>query len=289
MTTQLSAHSVAVSTSEPMLPYWAEIVKIKPEAPGILTYWMRFLDEDLRKRYSFKPGQFNMLSVPGFGEAAISISSDPEKNELIAHTIRMVGNVTQAIGRLKVGDVIGVRGPFGTYWPLEEHKGKDIVITAGGIGLPPIRPAIYYMMHHRQDYGRIIILYGARTPRDLQFIDEHEEWQKAGLELMVTVDVGDETWTGPVGVVPILFYHLRVNPQNSVIFTCGPEIMLRFVVYEALARRISEKSIYVSMERNMKCGMGFCGHCQIGPYFVCKDGPVFRFDMLQPYYNVEEL
>ena len=289
MATQLSTHSIAVSTSEPMLPYWAEIVKIKPEAPGIFTYWLKFLDEGLRKRYSFKPGQFNMLSVPGFGEAAISISSDPEKNELIAHTIRMAGNVTQAIGRLKVGDIIGVRGPFGTYWPLEEHKGKDIVITAGGIGLPPIRPAIYYMMHHRQDYGRIIILYGARTPRDLQFTDEYEEWQKAGIELMVTVDVGDETWTGPVGVVPILFYRLRVNPQSSVIFTCGPEIMLRFVVYEALARRIPEKSIYVSMERNMKCGMGFCGHCQIGPYFVCKDGPVFRFDMLRPYYNVEEL
>ncbi len=289
MATQLFTRSYAISTSEPMMPFWAEIVEIKPEAPGIYTYWLRFQDESLRKGYTFKPGQFNMLSVPGFGEAAISISSDSENTDLIAHTIRMAGNVTQAIGRLKVGDVVGIRGPFGTYWPIEEHKGKDIVITAGGIGLPPIRPAIYYMMRHRQDYGRIIVLYGARTPRDLQFTDEYENWQKAGIELMVTVDVGDETWTGPVGVVPILFYRTRVNPHNSVIYTCGPEIMLRFVIYEALARRIPEKNIYISMERNMKCGMGFCGHCQIGPFFVCKDGPVFRFDVLQPYYNVEEL
>jgi NAD(P)H-flavin reductase len=280
--------ALAVSHKNPMLPYWAEVKEITPEAPGISTYWLRFLDDHLQQQYAFQPGQFNMLYMPGLGESAISISSDPNNNSKIGHTVRLAGNVTQAIGRVKVGDLIGLRGPFGSYWPLDHCKGQDIVIAAGGIGLPPLRPVLYYIMQNRQDYGRVILLYGARTPHDLQFTREYEAWEKAGIELSITVDRGDENWTGLVGVVPILFYRLRVDPRQSIILTCGPEIMIRFVIFEALARRIPPERIFVSLERNMKCGLGFCGHCQIGPFFVCKDGPVFSYARIQPFFNVEE-
>jgi NAD(P)H-flavin reductase len=289
MNTTLLERKSAVSIPESMHPFWAEIDEIAPEAPGISTYWLRFLDPALQVGYHFQPGQFNMLTIPGLGESAISISSDPARNGRIGHTIRFVGNVTNAISRLKVGDVIGVRGPFGTSWPIEKYSRQDVVFAAGGIGLPPIRPAIYHIMKHRQDYGRVILLYGARTPQDLQFHPEYKEWEKAGVELMITVDRADEKWEGLVGVVPLLFYRLRMDPRRTVVFTCGPEIMIRFVIFEALARRIPANRIYVSMERNMKCGMGFCGHCQLGPFFVCKDGPVFSYETIQPYFNVEDL
>jgi NAD(P)H-flavin reductase len=211
-----------------------------------------------------------------------------EDTRLIGHTIRSVGNVTSAISRMKVGDALGLRGPFGNGWPLDEWLGKDIVIASGGIGFPPMRPVLYYVMNHRHDFGRVIVLYGARTPKDLQFHREYKSWQEKEIEVNITVDRGDDAWQGRVGVVPILFYNTRVNPHNTVILTCGPEIMIRFVIFEALARRVPPERIYVSLERNMKCGLGSCGHCQLGPFFVCKDGPVFSFDKLQPYVNVEE-
>lgn len=278
----------AVSPADPMLPFWAEIVEIVHEAPGVSTYWLQFQEAELREGYHFNAGQFNMISVPGLGEAAISISSDMEDTSRIGHTIRSVGNVTSTISRMQVGDVLGVRGPFGNGWALDEWTGKDIVIAAGGIGLPPMRPVIYYVMNHRHQFGKVIVLYGARTPNDLQFNREYEAWRKKDIELNITVDRGDDIWQGRVGVVPILFYNTRVDPHNTVILTCGPEIMIRFVIFEALARRVPPERIYVSLERNMKCGMGSCGHCQLGPFFVCKDGPVFSFDKLQPYVNVEE-
>ena len=287
MITPSALQTVAVSHKMPMLPYWAEIMEVQDEAPGISTYWLRFVDEFLQGSYTFQPGQFNMLYIPGRGESAISISSDCSDRNRVGHTVRLAGNVTRGINKLEPGDLIGIRGPFGTYWPIEACKGQDVVIAAGGIGLPPLRPVLYHIMQHRQDFGRVILLYGARTPGDLQFLREYETWEKAGIELSITVDRGDEDWTGQVGVVPILFYHLRIDPRKSIILTCGPEIMIRFVIYEALARRIPPERIYVSLERNMKCGLGFCGHCQLGPYFVCKDGPVFSFQQIQPFFNVE--
>jgi NAD(P)H-flavin reductase len=278
----------AISPTEPMLPFWAEIVEIVHEAPAVSTYWLQFLDPSLRDGFHFKAGQFNMVSVPGLGEAAISLSSDMEDTRRIGHTIRSVGNVTSAISHMKVGDVLGIRGPFGSWWSLDEYLGKDIVIAAGGIGLPPIRPVLYYVMNHRREFGRVIVLYGARSPNDLQFTREYKAWQEKDIEISVTVDRGDDSWQGRVGVVPILFYNTRVDPHNTVILTCGPEIMIRFVIFEALARRVPPERIFVSLERSMKCGLGSCGHCQLGPFFVCKDGPVFSFDKLQPYVNVEE-
>jgi NAD(P)H-flavin reductase len=218
----------AISSSEPMQSFWAEIVEIVREAPNVSTYWLKVLEPGLQEGFHFKAGQFNMLLVPGVGEVAISISSDIEDTHRIGHTIRSAGNVTSTINRMKVGDMLGVRGPFGNWWPLDDFTGRDIVVAAGGIGLPPIRPVLYYIMHHRRDFGKVIVLYGARTPNDLQFPSEYKSWQDAGIELQVTVDRGDDKWDGRVGVVPILFYNTRLDPKNTVILTCGPEIMIRF-------------------------------------------------------------
>ncbi|MEZ0394947.1 MAG: FAD/NAD(P)-binding protein [Anaerolineales bacterium] len=270
-------------------PDWAEIVRITPETEGISTFWLRFIDPQVRERYHFQPGQFNMLYLPGYGESAISMSSDPEDEErLVGHTIRFVGTVTKNIGRLKVGDVLGVRGPFGTSWPMKQIEGRDLVLACGGIGLPPLRPAIYHIIRNREKYGKVTLLYGARTPKDLMYPDEHEEWKRHDIQMEISVDRGDENWDGRVGVVPMWFYNFRIDPRNTAVLTCGPEIMIRFVIYEGLARRIPAERIFVSLERNMKCGQGSCGHCQIGPYFICKDGPVFPFSVLQRYVNVEE-
>ena len=291
MTTTLlntAAHS-AGNASKLLLPSWAEVVKIVPETEGVSTLHLRLTDPEVRNRYRFEPGQFNMLYIPGCGEAAISMSSDLETADgLLVHTIRHIGNVTKAASRLKMGDVVGVRGPFGTSWPLETVQGMDVVIACGGIGLPPLRGAIYRIIRDRAKYGKVTLLYGARTPADLMYPAEYEDWKKADIELSVTVDRGDDTWTGRVGVVPMWFYNFRVDPHKTAVMTCGPEIMMRFVIYEALARRIPPEHIYVSLERNMKCGQGACGHCQQGPYFICKDGPVFPFSSLQSIFNVEE-
>ncbi len=275
-------------TSGPLEPNWAEITAITNETSDVSTYWLKFVDPAIQADYSFKPGQFNMIYVPGFGESAISISSDAEDRDNIGHSIRFVGNVTRAVSRLKVGDVVGLRGPFGSSWPMYEMEGKDIFIACGGIGLPPLRPTIYYIMHHREKYGKVTLLYGARTASDLMYTSEYDRWRQADIDVEITVDRGDANWQGRVGVVPMWFYQFRIDAHKTAVLTCGPEIMIRFVIFEALARRIPLENIFVSLERNMKCGQGSCGHCQLGPYFVCKDGPVFRFDALQPYFNVEE-
>lgn len=270
------------------MPHWAEVTRIQPEVEGIATFWLRFKDPAIHKAYSFLPGQFNMVYVPGIGEAAISVSSDPNYRESFGHTVRFVGNVTRAISRLKIGDPIGIRGPFGTYWPIDELEGLDIIIAAGGIGFPPLRSAIYQILQNRSKYGKIYLLYGARTPGDLLFTAEFDEWRKAGIDVQITVDRADDTWQGQVGVVPTLFYRFRVESSRTAVLTCGPEVMIRFVVFEALARRLPPNRIFVSLERNMKCGQGFCGHCQLGPFFVCKDGPVFPYTALEPYFSMED-
>ncbi|MGE5251716.1 MAG: FAD/NAD(P)-binding protein [Bacteroidota bacterium] len=288
MTAPVITAPAAVAPDHLLEPAWATVTGIKREAQGVSTYSLQFRKPGLRSLYSFQPGQFNMVYIPGFGEAAISISSDSEDPGGFAHTIRFVGRVTRAIARLDVGDVIGIRGPFGTAWPMQEVQRRDVVIAAGGIGLAPLRPSIYYIMNHRERFGDVHLVYGARTPADLLYPSEYEQWEQAGIHVHVTVDRADDTWQGHVGVVPMLFYRFRVDAPNSVVLACGPEIMIRFVVYEGLARRVPPENIYLSLERNMKCGQGSCGHCQLGPYFICKDGPVFRFDALQPYFNVEE-
>ena len=285
---KLSTKPTAVHEGQPLAPFWAEVTEIVHEAEGIATFWLKFQDSELAKTYSFLPGQFNMVYIPGYGEAAISISSDHEDRTRVGHTIRFVGNVTRAVSRLKVGDVVGIRGPFGTPWPMDELEGHDVIIASGGIGLAPLRPAIYHIMNHRESYGKVYVLYGARTPKDLLYPNEYDSWQDRDIQIVPTVDRADETWTGSVGVVPMLFYRFRMDAPKSMVLTCGPEIMIRFMVFEGLARRVPSDQIYVSLERNMKCGQGSCGHCQLGPYFICKDGPVFRFDQLEGFFSVEE-
>lgn len=275
-------------TSQPMLPHPARVLSIKEEAYAIVTYTLAFEDAKLRQSYRFRAGQFNMLYLPGIGEVAISISSDAAEPETLAHTIRYAGNVTRAISQLKEGDVIGMRGPFGSAWPARRLHGRDIYLVTGGIGLAPLRPVLYDIIRHRSDFGRVVLLYGARTPADLLYTDEFEQWQDHNIQLHTTVDRADASWRGQVGVVPMLFYHLRLDPNKTTVLTCGPEIMMRFVIFEALARRVPKEQIYVSMERNMKCALGFCGHCQFGPTFICKGGPVMSYAQVEPFFGVED-
>jgi len=274
--------------SDPMLPHPAVIEDIQPEAYGISTFSLVFTDPSQASTYRFQPGQFNMIYLPGFGEVAISISSSPSAPQVVGHTIRYAGSVTRALGRLKVGELVGVRGPYGSAWPLQKAESKNLVIVSGGIGLAPLRPALLSILRHRENYGRVVLLYGARTPADLLYTNEFASWQAGGIEVHSTVDLADENWRGQVGVVPALFYRIRVDPKQTLVMTCGPEIMMRFVIYEALARRVPKESIFLSMERNMKCAVGFCGHCQFGPTFICKDGPVLNFAAIEPFFGKED-
>jgi NAD(P)H-flavin reductase len=260
----------------------ASVRAVTPETPGVLTY-----DLALPGEYSFRPGQFNMLYLPGVGEVAISVSSDPAEPESLGHTVRAVGNVTGALARLKPGDQVGVRGPFGTAWPVDEFRGQDVVVAAGGLGLAPLRPAIYHLIRHRSDYGRVSILYGARTPGDLLYASEYDAWRAAGLDVQVTVDVGSPEWRGPIGFVTALLARLPLDPGRTAAFTCGPEVMMRFIAAGAVGRGVPAERVFVSMERNMNCAVGLCGHCQFGPAFVCKDGPVFPFDRVRGLMLVE--
>ncbi|WP_290649255.1 FAD/NAD(P)-binding protein [Aquisalimonas sp.] len=237
----------------------------------------------------FAPGQFNMLYQFGIGEVPISISGDAEAAGLV-HTLRAVGGVTKAMQKLEAGEVIGVRGPFGTAWPVAEAEGQDLVLVAGGIGLAPLRPAVYCALRHRDRFNRVFLLYGTRQPEDILFREELEHWRaQLDLDVYVTVDRGGPGWHGNVGVVTKLIARGGFDPANTVAMACGPEVMMRFAVMALQKHGVAAERIYVSMERNMKCAIGYCGHCQYGPHFICKDGPVFRFDTLQPIFDVREL
>jgi NAD(P)H-flavin reductase len=239
--------------------------------------------------YSFRPGQFNMLYLFGVGEVPISMSGDAEDSTTIVHTIRAVGSVTNALCKLQASASIGVRGPFGSAWPLAEAKGHDVVLVSGGIGLAPLRPAIYHILRHRQDYGRLVLLQGARTPRDLLFAAELKEWsQRPDFQVLMTVDTADMSWNEKVGVVTTLFSIADFDPQKTVGLMCGPEVMMHFAQREFVKRGVRDERLYVSMERNMQCAIGMCGHCQFGPNFACIDGPVYRLDRIRRFWEVRE-
>jgi NAD(P)H-flavin reductase len=231
-----------------------------------------------------------MIYAFGVGEVPISISGDPVKNTALVHTIREVGAVTRAMRNLKPSHGLGVRGPYGSGWPVAEARGADVVIVAGGIGLAPLRPALYHLIAERQHYGRVVLLYGTRTPDDILFRRELQQWNsRFDLEVLVTVDRAVGDWRGNVGVVTSLIPRAPFDPESTVAMVCGPEIMMRFTVQELQRRGVAPESIYLSMERNMKCAVGFCGHCQFGPTFICKDGPIFRYDRLQPLLAIREI
>jgi NAD(P)H-flavin reductase len=232
-----------------------------------------------------------MLYVFGIGEVPVSISGDPEQQHRLVYTVRSVGPATHALVSRRPGDSIGVRGPFGTAWPLAEARGKDVLIIAGGIGLAPLRPAIYQIFRRREEYARIILLYGARSPRDLLYRKELSSWSHSpGSQVLTTVDYGGVNWRGRVGVVTTLFRYLRLHPGRTVVLTCGPEIMMRYVIADLTENRgVPAGDIYLSMERNMKCAVGFCGHCQYGPHFICKDGPIFSYNRLRSLLEKHEV
>ena len=240
--------------------------------------------------YASRPGQFNMLYAFGVGEAAISVSGDAgEPGPDIRHTIRAVGSVTEALGKLRRGDAVGLRGPFGSAWPLEAARGHDVVFVTGGIGLAPLRPAIYHVLRHRADYGRLVLLHGSRTPNDLLFAGELQTWQRRpDFQILITVDRTGPGWTRSIGVVTLLFPQADFDPQRAVGLMCGPETMMRFTIHEFEKSGVPHDRLFVSLERNMQCAVGFCGHCQFGPSFICMDGPVFRFDRIEHFFNVRE-
>jgi NAD(P)H-flavin reductase len=228
---------------------------------------------------AFVPGQFNMLYAFGVGEVPVSISGDPEGGKALVHTIRAVGAVTQAIARMRRGDVVGLRGPYGSAWPVAEAEGKHLVLVAGGLGVAPLRPVIYQALRHRGRFEQVTVLYGARSPDDLVFRREVDRWaRRDDVCVQTTVDHAATSWSGFVGVVPALIDALPLDPVRTVAFLCGPEVMMRFAARALEARGMAEAQIWVSMERNMKCAVGLCGRCQYRETFLCKDGPVLRLD-----------
>lgn len=257
-------------------PEMATVVRSEP-----MTALERFLEFKLDSggELGHMPGQFAEVSVFGIGEAPISISSSPTQNGSFQMVVRAAGSVTHAMHNLKQGDKVGIRGPFGTHFPVDgEMKGKDIVFVCGGLGLVPVRSAINYVLHHREDYGNVTILFGAKSPADRVFVAEVDEWtSKEGVTYVETVDRGDEEWTGRVGVITTLMTNMKVDPSKTVAIICGPPVMYKFAVMSLHKMGIIENNIFVSLERNMKCGVGKCGHCQIDHLYVCQEGPVFRF------------
>ena len=263
---------------DPMLPRRYRVRRAWSELDGVTSMELNPLDGPA---VGFQPGQFNMLYAFGIGEAAISISSDPARPDRLVHTIRSVGAVSAALSALEDGDMVGVRGPFGAGWPIATETGRHIVFVAGGLGLAPLRPAIYHVLEHRQDYTGLTLVYGARSPQDLLYANEIKRWKsRFDTDVEVTVDHAAADWTGRVGVVTTCLDRVLAgsDPSSMSAFVCGPEIMMRFAVKSLAGGGVPQDRIWISMERNMKCAIGFCGHCQFGPEFVCRDGPVFRYD-----------
>lgn len=271
---------MSVTSSDPMLPKLYRIQRVRHEI--LDTFTLELEPDDDSAIPPFATGQFNMLYVFGVGEIPISISGDPDKPRPLIHTTRAVGIVSRALQQLKPGDTLGVRGPFGCPWPIEQGIGKDVVIAAGGIGLAPLRSTVYQLITRREQYGRVVLLYGAKAPEDILYRRELKHWRgQLDLDVYVTVDHATNEWHGSVGVVTKLIPHAPFDPSKTIAFVCGPEIMMRFTAAGLEARGVTAERIYVSMERNMKCAIGFCGHCQYQPYFVCRDGPVFQYSRVQ--------
>lgn len=268
------------------VPTFLPIRSVRKESADVATFKLDTGDSPLH----FQPGQFNMLTVFGVGEAAISISGDPAAPGELVHTVRAVGGVTRRLVALGEGDALGVRGPFGAAWPMREAEGSDVLLIAGGIGLAPLRPAIYQILAQRERFNRVIVLYGARRPEDLLYLDELRQWRgRFDTRVEVTVDASTPSWRGPVGVVTRLLHQVSFDADDAVVMTCGPEIMMLFAIRELVKLGVPAQQIWLSMERNMKCAVGLCGHCQWGPHFVCRDGPVFRYDRIAKLFSIREV
>jgi len=276
------------ASTDPWRAHPTRIVATVDETPGVRTYELAFEEAGIRAGYTFAAGQFNMLYLPGIGEAAISVSSDPDHCGTIAHTVRAVGNVTDALTRLAVGEQVLVRGPFGTPWPLDAVEGRDVVIVAGGLGLASQRAAIH-RLSRRDDGGRTIVLHGAKRPEGLLYAADYDRWRAAGIDVRTVVDEGDAFWTGRVGLATHLLADLHLDPAATTILCCGPDPMMVGVAEAATNRGVSTEHVFLSLERNMACAVAHCGLCQFGPHFVCRDGPVLRYDRIAGLMKVSQL
>lgn len=268
-----------------MVPVIANVLARRQEAPDVVTLTLQAAGWP-----GFAPGQFNMLGLPGVGEVAISFSGKPDVDNTITHTIRAVGPVSRALTALEPGEWLTLRGPYGLPWPMERAEGRDVVVAAGGLGMAPLRPAVYHLLTHRERYGKITLLYGTRSPEDILYLDELRDWRsRLDLEVGITVDHAGPDWHGHVGVVTKLMPGADFDPATTTAYLCGPEIMMRFAAVALANAGVAGTEIFLSMERNMQCGIGLCGHCQLGPHFVCRDGPVFDWTEMQPLMAIKEL
>lgn len=271
----------------PYLLHEAEIVERIDEASGIFTLRLRFSDPTVHRAYHFRPGQFNMVYLYGVGEVAISIVSDPRDEHLYDHTIRAVGRVTRGLMQLRTGEYVGIRGPFGRGWPLREAQGRDVLIVTGGLGCAPTVSVINYILNRRERYGRLIIMQGVKHAADLLWRERYAQWaRQPGTEVIIAADEGAALWPWHVGRVTDLFDSIHLNLSQSMAMMCGPEGMMRAAVTQLTQRGMEAAEIYLSMERNMQCAVGHCGHCQYGGKFICKDGPVFSFPEVKELFGV---
>jgi len=278
--------STVADTRDALAPIPVRVLSRREENHDTVTLEI----ESPSSAFSIEPGQFNMLYRFGVGEVPISLSGRAGQVDTLLHSVRRVGAVTQALCDARVGSVIGVRGPFGNAWPVKAAEGHDLLIMGGGIGIAPLRPVVHHVFDHREDFGRVSLLYGARSPRDLVFAEELRDWRsRFDIDVEVTVDQHAEGWHGSVGVVTELIARAPFDPSGTFAFVCGPEVMMRFAARELATVGVAESSMYLTMERNMKCATAICGHCQFGPYFICRDGPVFSFERLGPLMEVWEL
>lgn len=265
-----------------LLPQPAVIHRRRQDASCIFTFDLQWLDAKQQALYTFFPGQFNMLYLYGIGEVAISVCSDPDNKDYFSHTIRAVGRVTHALQQLQAGDMIGVRGPYGKGWPLDAAIGKDVVIVTGGLGCAPTVSVIQYILARRARFGRLIILQGVKHSDDLIFRKQYAAWSKEpDTQVHIAADQAGRGWPWQVGFVTDTIQGLHLQADQTIVMMCGPEGMMQTACRAFLQRGLSEGQLYLSMERNMECGIGHCGHCQYGGFFICKDGPVFSYHQIQ--------
>jgi sulfhydrogenase subunit gamma (sulfur reductase) len=265
-------------------PWLMSIQEIKQETPDIKTFRLAFHDHQVKEQFSFQPGQFGIFSVFGQGEAPFGLANSPTRGERLECSLKRIGKVTGALHELNVGDTVGFRGPYGRGFPIDEMKGKNLVFVGGGIGMAPLRSLLWNCLDRRADFGDITVVYGARSTMDLVYKDELSEWlARPDMRTILTVDPGgeDAPWKGEVGFVPAILEKTQLSPDNAVAITCGPPIMIKFVVVSLSKMGFTPEQIITTLEAKMKCGLGKCGRCNIGGDYVCKHGPVFRYDELQ--------
>lgn len=276
-----------VGLTDPMMPRLFRIKRVRREVAGIFTWTLEAEDGE---PFVFQPGQFNMLYLFGVGEVAISISGDCRDHSHLVHTIRAVGSVTKEMAKLKAGATVGVRGPYGRAWPIDDVVGSDLIFVTGTVGLAPLRPLILEVLNRRAEFGKVVLCYGSRGVDDILYEDQLHEWRgRFDTSVHVTVHSAPAGYRGRVGSVATAVRAAAIDGENAQAFVCRSEVMTRPAVDALHERGVSSDRIWVTLERSMKCGCGLCGHCQFGPTFMCKDGPVYRYDQIEPYFLTREL